>query len=264
MLKTLGRDIDQSRRIAERTLDLSPLSRVDASRSTETQNLLNMLNAQADPRMGGYAGGRSQDVADWLARMKESTQGYDSNEYNALRESKTAGLNQGFQTGRATLMRGQANSGAGSTARSAQLLDLARSFGRDRATAENDIYLKSADEKQKRLQTYGTELQSTETTEFDRGQSAQKNYADTLGAAQTSELGRAKINLGQEAASRSARASGILGVLQTLEARRNAKEQNAIAREQIGASKSNAAAAASGSSAYADALDALAKDLYGA
>jgi len=262
-LNKLGQDINKSREIAETVLPLDPLSRIDASRSTETQNLLNQLSSLSDPTSASYVGNRSSEISDYVNRLKNSTQGYDSNELNALREQRLSGMRQNFQSGRAALMRGQGNAGVGTTQRGAQLADLARNFGLQTSAAENDLFVKGADEKQRRLTEYGNTIQGITGQEFNRSQAALNAYREALGGAQADELGRQKINLGQEASDRAARSGGILGVLGIAESRRNARAQNQIARQSLKRGTGGAATAqGTAANPYADALDSLIKSMY--
>lgn len=259
----LKKDLKGAKNLAEQFLNLSPLGRVDASRSNEVQNLLNQYQSQSDPFSASFAGKRSGDVNDFLSRYKDSTLGYDSNELTALREQRRRGIDRGFESGRAGLQRGQSFR-MGDTQKSAQLAELAKSYGQNSADAENDIFIKSADEKQKRLEGYGTALQGAENTEYTKGQSALENYKNTLNTANADQLEREKINLGQEATDRAGQSAGIFGILGIQEARRNAKMQNKLIREGYRSNENiagkNKQIAAPGQS-YSDALNQLADEL---
>lgn len=258
----LHRDINRSEDIFDTALPFEPATRVDAGRSTETSNLLNQLRATSDPTLGSFAGRRSGQMSDYLKRLNDSTAGYDSQELTALREQRRRGLERGFQSGRAALSRGQANANVGSTQRGAQLLRLARDYGQQSTDAEQDLFVKSADEKQKRLETYGSELRGAEGDEFTRGRAAVADYQSALNAAQNSELERLKINLGQEAADRAARMGGILGVLGIVESRRNARKQNRLMRQSIDKTGSMQAAQQGGMAGYASAIGDLINQMF--
>lgn len=258
----LKKDIKKAQNLADKFLPTDPLGRVDATRSNEVQNLLNQYQSQSDPFSAAFAGKRSTDVQDFLGRYKDSTLGYDSNELNALRDQRRRGIDRGFQSGKAALQRGQSFR-LGDTQKSAQLAELAQSYGQSSADAENDIFVKSADEKQKRLEGYGTALQGAENTEYTKGQSALQNYKDTLNTANADQLEREKINLGQEAADRSGQVAATFGILGIQEARRNAKMQNQLIRDGYKSNEriSRPQNAQPPGQSYSDALNAYADEL---
>lgn len=259
------KDARQAQKTAEKVLPLDPLGRVDEARSEEVQDVLDQERALSDPFSDAYVGNRSGQLKDFMNRYEDSTQGYDTKELNALREARRRETDRGFQSGRAALMRGQNAVRLGSTQRAAQLAELAKTYGQQSTDAENDIFLRSADEKQRRLEGYGNTLQGVEASEFDKANQALANYKATLGGAEANELDRAKINLGQEAADRAAKVGGVMGILGIQEARRNAEQQNKLIREGYASNERIAGKSSSGSSggsnAYADELEKLAEEL---
>lgn len=258
LARTLRQDLRTASRLADNQLDTSSLSRVDASRTQDVANLLNQYQATSDPFSSAYAGRRSGQLKDFLSRYEASTQGYDNQELNALREQRRRGLERGFQSGRAGLARSQGNYRLGATQRAAQMADLARSYGQQSADAENDLFIQSEAEKQRRLEGYGSAVQDVEGTEFERGDKALANYRDALETARANELEREKINLGQESADRLAKESGKLGMLGIIESRRNARRQNKLIREGYRSNERIAGSNNSSQNAYADALSELA------
>jgi hypothetical protein len=258
------KDARQAGKTAEKALDLSPLSRLDATRSEEIENLINQQNALSDPNSEAFAGRRSGQLQDFVSRYQGSTQGYDSSELEALRESRRREMDRGFQSGRAALARGQNNARTSSTAKSAQLAELASQFGIQNADAENDLFMASANEQQRRLEGFGNTIGNIEQNEFDRSDKALANYRSVLEGARADELGRQQVNLGQEAAERAAKVSGTMGILGIQEARRNAEQQNQLVREGYKSNEAIAGKANSGqssSNAYADELDAIRKEI---
>lgn len=227
----LGKDLKQATKLAKKFLPSDPFMKADASRSSGIQDLIDQSRALSDPFSAGYAGRRSKEQGNYLSRLLDSSQGYDSNEMTALREARRNEMERGFQSGRASLARGQNNYRLGATQRAAQLAELAQGYGRDSAQAENELVSKFADEKQRRLNEYGTALTGAEGNEFNRGQQALNNYRDTLQTAEANEYDKFKFNAGQEAADRAQTTAGKLGILGIQEARRNAAEQNALIRE---------------------------------
>lgn len=258
----LGQDITNAKKIADTTLPSSELSTVDASRSQEIQNLINQYQSYSDPNSANFAGKRSAEVSDFVNRLKLGLEGYNSQELNALRAQRLSGMDQGFQSGRATLMRGQ--NGLGTTQRGAQLAELAKNFGLARASAENELFVKAADEKQRRLQDYGNTITSLNTTEYNRAQDALKNYSSVLSGARQDELNRQQINLKQEAATRATQVGKVLGTLSLGETRRNNERQNRLMKQAIakGRPVSTNTIGAPQNNPYADAFDNLIKNMY--
>lgn len=231
LYKGIGADLAKASRQANRALDLGPLSTVDASRSNETQNILNQLRAISDPNSASYAGRRSDEMTNFMGRLQDLTQGYDSQEMNALRSENRREMEKGFQTGTQALQRGQSVARTGSTQRGAQLLNLAKAYGEQSAAAENDLFVKGAQEKRRAIDEYGRVLNQNETNEYSRGTDALSRYSDTLRGADSDQFGRQKFNAGQEAASRALKQGGTMGILAIGESRRNAKEQNNLIRQ---------------------------------
>lgn len=225
LYRGIGRDINAASSLAHSVLDLSPLSQVDASRSNETQNVLNQLQALSDPRSASFAGGRSADMVSFMDRLQDLTKGYDSNEMNALRAERRNEMERGFAGGTAALARGQSVARTGSGQRGAQLLQLARDYGMQSSAAENDLFVKGAEEKRRAISEYGSTLQSVEAAESNRGRQALADYSSYLSDADSSQFEKQKFNAGQEAASRALDQGGTLGIMGIGESRRNARRQ---------------------------------------
>lgn len=258
----LAQDMAKAKSVSENVLPSTSLPTVDASRSQEIQNLLNQFQSLSDPSSSGYAGKRSDEMTDYVSRLKAGLGGYDSQELNALRAQRLSGMDQGFQSGRATLMRGQ--NGLGTNQRGAQLAELAKNFGIARAGAENQLFVQGAEEKQRRLKDYGNVITDLGTNEYNRAQDALKNYATSLNSARSDELDRQKINLRQEAATRATQVGSVLGTLSLAETRRNNQSQNRLMRQAIskGRPVSTNTIGAPQSNPYADAMDKLISSYY--
>lgn len=259
--KDIGRDLGSASQIANKYLDLDPLSQIDASRPGETQDMLNNFSALADPTSAAYAGRRTGEMRDFMGRLRASTQGYDSRELDALREQRSQQMARDFQSGRASLMRGQ-SSGQNATSRSAQLLDLTKAHNQATTTAANDLFVQGADEKQKRLETYGQAVQDVGQQEFDRGQLARETYAQSLRDAQQDTFEKQKVNLGQEAASKAIQTGGVMGMLGIGESRKAAKQQNKLVRD-LNAQRGSGGGGGGGNAAIAELLNQRADELQG-
>jgi hypothetical protein len=225
--------------------------------------MLNSLQALADPSYGSYAGARAPEMVDYLNRLNESTQGYNSRENTALREQRRRELERGFQGGRAALARGQNQARVGGVSRGAQLLELAKNYGAQSAAAENDLIANFANEKQRRLETYGDSLRQQRQSEFDRGQIARESYADALRNSQLDEFEKQKVNLGQAAANQAIQSAGILGVAGMMDARRNSRRQNKLMRDIYGQRQQTGRTSGGSNTTYADELDKIANDIQG-
>lgn len=246
MGRGIRRDLRQAGRIAQDTLPMNPLSRVDNTRSDETQNLLNMQYSSIDPNSQGYAGRRSADMQSIMSRMQNGLGGYTSPEYQAMREQMARNTNQNFMTGRAQLARGQANNRLGSTQRTAQLMELSRNFGKDRAQQEQDLMVKSADESARRQAEYQNLLRGVEADEFGRVNTARGAYGTTLSGDQNLRFEKDKVNLDQESKDKAGQLELILGLMQQFEGRRNQRRQTSLAREQMRSNENIARSANSG------------------
>lgn len=255
--RNVAKDLAQSKTIADETLGITPLSRVDASRPTEVTNLLNQHSALSDPFSQAYAGRRSEQTKDYIGQLSDLRQGYDSREFEAMREQRKREMERDFQSGRASLARAGARD---STARGAQLLELAKSYGQTGAQAENDLFVRGADEKRRAIDAYGNAVGTAEANEFARGQAALSNYSNLLNETRANELERQKINLGQEAADKAVTAGSQLGVMQLIDARRKARKQNKLIRQGYRSNERIAGAGGSAGNYYADALNKLAEE----
>jgi hypothetical protein len=210
-----------------------PLGRLNAGRTQESANYLDLLSSFADPNNASYAGNRSLEMRDTVGRMKSGLDGYTGQEYQGMREQQARDTDQNFMTSRAQLARGQNNYRTGNTQKSAQLLELSKAFGQKRADLEQDLFVKSADEKQRRLETFGKFLGDTETTEFNRGRDARTDYGTNMVGMQNKETDNAKFNLGQEKADNATRIGTIMANIGIVESKRNARRQAKLARENM-------------------------------
>lgn len=244
--RKLNKDLRDAGSIARKNLPLTPLPRLDTGRSNETQNLLNLFSAYADPTKGSYAGARSSQMQDAVGRSIAGLDGYTAQENQGMREQMARDTNQNFMTGRAQLMRGQANARTGSTQRAAQLLELTKSYGNTRANLEQDLFVKNADEKQRRLDAYRNFLGGLEQQEYGRGREARTDLGNLSNSTWERELGTSKFNIEQEGRDRASQVSGILGTLGILDARRNARKQNQLMREQMQSNERVASRSGSG------------------
>ena len=228
ILSQLKRDLKSSEGLAKQYLDLTPLPQLDASRPTETSNLLNLRLAYADPNNASFAGRNSADINDIIARFKSGLEGYTSAENQGFREAAQRGIDTSYQTSLRGLQANQGRNLVRGAAAGAQQSNLERARLREQQELEQDLFLKNADEKQKRLSTYGDFVTGAEDTSFKRGQQAIQSYQDLLGTTQTNERGINEFNIGQLEKDRAAKSAGTLGFAGLINQRLNEKRQNEI------------------------------------
>lgn len=266
-MRAIKRDMFQAGNIAKKTMPLDPLSRVDNTRSTETQDLINRRRGFIDPNNAAYAGRRSGQMQSILSKLQGGLGGYTGTEMQGMREQQARETDNAFNTGRSQLMRGQSMARTGSTQRSAQLMDLAKSFGNSRAQLEQDLLVKNADEMQRRQMDFTGVLRGAENDEATKVQQALGSYETTLGADRADRFERDKINLGQEAKDRAAQVGAQTGIMGLLEARRNAARQAQLAREQMASNERSARASSGGGGggggSYYDDIMGLINEAYG-
>ncbi len=213
---------DVATTLSERFFPDGVLGRVDETRSGEMQNILNQYQAM---QRQAFDNPRSADVTDLLSRYKSSLAGYSAPELQAQRESAARGIDTSYKTGLRQLALSQARSGVRGAAATAQANNLNRERMGQQQQLEQDLFVKNADEMQKRLGQYGDVLRSTEGDEFNRRQSTLGQYTTALTGARNDELGRRQFNLSQIAKENAGKAGLFFGANQ-LGLANKAQEEN--------------------------------------
>lgn len=159
-------------------------------RTGETTSYLTQLqkNIQDTPQMQQYlaamqgAQGRTGEDADILGRMQAGLGGYTSAENQAYLEAAKEGLDQQYSSQMRDLqkMRGRGGVTAGMER------ELARDTMRGQQDLQRDVFLRNADEKQNRLQSYGSYLGNVQGAEAQR----RGQYGSALGSAEAARAGR--------------------------------------------------------------------------
>lgn len=152
------------------------------------------------------AGQRTGEMADVLSRHKAGLEGYTSQESQAFREAAQRGIDTQYKTGLSQLARAQARSGVRGASAAAQSANLNRSRVEEQQRLEQDLFVKNADEKQRRLGAYGTALSGQEGAEYNRTKEAGQMYSDTLAKQRADELARGRYNVEGAAAENAGRA----------------------------------------------------------
>ncbi len=248
----IGKDLTAASNLATEFLDIGPLSTVDTAYSADRQGALDKYKGLTDT-----AGQRSPEMQSFLDRMQGLTQGYDSQEYEALRSQRRREMEKGYQAGQAGLMRGQNVNRLGATQKTAQLLQLAKNYGESSSAAENDLFVEGAREKRDAISNYGGALRTTETDENDRRSKAMADYTGYLTDSEADQFGKQKFNAGQEAASRALKSGGILGMLGVGESRRAGRRSSKLIREGYRSNEKIAAIGAQQAAGMAEAISKL-------
>lgn len=229
-------------------------SGIGGGRTAATSGVLSSLAAKKD-LYSGIGGGRTGATSDYIARLKEASNGYTSQENQAARESMRRGVESNYKTNTRQLSDIAARSNMSGPALAALLAKSGKQRNRDLDQQEQDLFIKDADEKQRRLGQYGQELQGIEGTEYgrsrealsdytktnldvegqeyDRSRQATSDYADRLDVSRADEAERAKYNIGQMEKERGGYAGTLIGSANVAEQRRATKEQEGIAKKQL-------------------------------
>lgn len=248
--RRIKRDLLRSDRIAGKTMPSTPLPRLSTNYSADQSGNLSRLQGLAT------ANQRSSQMSDMLKMMQGGLGGYTSQETQAMREQQARDTNQNFMTGRSQLMRGQNMLRTGGAARSAQLMQLARSYGDTRAGLEQDLMVKNADEVNKRRNDYSSFLQGLESDEFTRGRDSRTDYTNYLSELEKGRRDNMVYNNDQEARDRATKVASMAGILDMVESRRNARKQNKLREKEIDAQsrRSSGGGGSSSNTGYGDAV----------
>lgn len=124
------------------------------------------------------SGQPSQPMQDVLSRYKSSLAGYSAPEVQGQREQAQRQIDAQYQTEASALKRAQAQSGVRGAAGTAQMMNLNRSRIGQQGQLEQDLFVKNADEMQRRLGEYGSALSNVENQTYARQQDALGKYRD--------------------------------------------------------------------------------------
>ena len=262
--RELSNDFLSATDLGNKFFTQKPLERIDDRRSNETQNLLNLRLAYADPNNASYAGRRSADTMDILSRMKAGLEGYTAPELNAFREKQTRGMSSNLNTSLNTLSREQNKSRTLGASSMAQKMEAMRQDREKRGDLEQDLFIKNADERRSRLTDYGSAVSNAENTEYSRGRDARGDYENTLNTDTADRFTKQQVNLGQERADRAGEVASRFGIMNMLQTERERKRQNALAKESVRKGIGAPQQQQSSGNGYADALDAYIKQMQGA
>lgn len=202
--KELEGDIQTATELRNKFLPVDPLQHYQDPRATDTNNLLNLRLAYADPHNPSFAGAygaddlgilnrlqresdpnssefvgqNSPEIEDVINRFKGGLEGYTAAENAGFREQAQRGLDADARNLRYQQMRDNAAGRVRGAAASAGLSRINRDRQMAGAQMEQDIFLKNADEKRSRLMDYSNFMRQNDDTNFGRRQSAFKDFRD--------------------------------------------------------------------------------------
>jgi hypothetical protein len=190
--------------------DAAILSKMEAAtnRSGETQSLID----QAAGRVG-----RTAETRGFIDRMNAATEGFNSAENQAMLEQQMRGINQGFQQGQQRIAQNAGKMGIRGGTLAALASRNQKAAGRAEAQARQDLFVRNADEKQRRLVQYGDAVSGAESAEQGRF----RDSRDTTVGAQN-----------REAAARDAFASNARSI-QNAETSRNDNYSDLVRRTEL-------------------------------
>jgi len=169
--------------------------------SADTKELLNSRKSMLDRNsqnyagrrstgmsnlLGGYgrqmmkSGARSGDMSDIVSRYKSGLGGYTSQQNQGFREQAGRAMDKTYATDAARAKATRARSGVRGASATAQERNLNRDRRQDKRLFEQDLFVKNADEVQKRLGDYSDFTRDLETDEFDKQRLASGDYRDLL------------------------------------------------------------------------------------
>jgi hypothetical protein len=245
--------------------------------SQDAKGILNMRKSALDPSSKNYAGRRSSDMSDLLGRyktrmgqfgigkrsadmadivgrFKAGLEGYTSPEYQGFREQAERGINSQYATDKRSAMGSMARSGIRGASAGAQMRNMERNRLAQQQQLEQDLFLKSADEKQRRLGAFSQFMRGLEGEEYGRVQKAADKYQDTQGTLEDKYYGRGQtalqnyqdllhkiqqdemfgdlFNIGQDEKERGIDVGGTMGFAELIATRRQQERQNEIMEDQ--------------------------------
>ncbi len=224
----IGKGREFGRELGDRYYAPGSLGRLGEERSADELDAISRLQRAADS-----AGVRSADISDLLARRKAGLAGYDAPEMQGMRESMGREITRGGATAASELRRAQGASRTRGAAASAQAANLQRSLQQSRADLEQDLFVKNADERQRRLAEYENSLRGVEGEEFSRGQSARQDLVNQYNYQGGLDQYRKEYNLGQQANEIAGRAGAETGGIGAFTGLVGGLEGQYIAREQF-------------------------------
>lgn len=170
-------------------------------------------------------GGRTADTSDLISRYKAGLEGYSSAESQGFREQAQRGIDQQMRTQLGALRTSQARGGVRGASAAAQQANLDKMRMGEQQNLEQDLFVRNADEKQRRLQAYGDTLRGVEGEEYGRQMQSQNAYAAALGGQEQSNRESSKYDLDRLMAEKSGAMSSVLTAADLAQQERNTKRK---------------------------------------
>jgi len=182
--KLLGPGTEGAAALADRFFGEGSLGRMDYM-SPEERAIPGEYKAQYDKYKSGAP---SADVQDILNRYKAGLEGYNSQELTGMREQAMRGVDSQYATSSRRAAISRAASGVRGPAGLAQQAALDRDRINAQSNMEQDLFVKNADEKQRRLGEYSNVLGNVEKTAYDRAGETLAKYGNALAAVRTDDV----------------------------------------------------------------------------
>ncbi len=182
----------------------------DASgnRIAENQDVLNRFKGIANHYFENPLSG---DEKEYTQTLKDRSNGYTTSEMTQMREQLGRENKTGLQTALAEMAK--QNRGVRGP-RSARLNTIiSNTYGNNLLKNEQDLQVRNADEKTKRLSLYGDQVNTNSTNIYNRQSGTLANYSTALKSQQADEQDRAKFNLNQVAAEKAGQYGSYFGGL---------------------------------------------------
>lgn len=155
-------------------------------------------------------GGRTGDMQDVLNRYKSGLEGYTGAESQGFREQAQRGIDQQMRSQLGALRTSQARGGVRGASAAAQQSNLDRMRMAEQQNLEQDLFVRNADEKQRRLQAYSDTLRGAEGEEYGRKMQTQNAYATALGGQEGVNRESERYDMDRLMAERSGAMSSVL------------------------------------------------------
>jgi hypothetical protein len=206
------------------------LGRINATTSPEMQGILNQYQALSQQ----YAdGGRSGDIQSYLDQMKAGLGGYTSQQSQGFREQAQRGIDRQYQTGIGQQAIAQARGGVRGASAAAQMANLNRARMGEQQNLEQDLFVRNADEQQRRLQAYGESVRGVEADEFGRRTQSLAAYGQSQAGQEAVNTANQQFNLSQLGQERAGALSSVLTMAELGQGNRRYKEQMDLYRQAI-------------------------------
>lgn len=204
------------------------------------QNTAGQLTDQTKSLIEQYKGAvdYSGDMQDIISRMRSGLEGYAAPELNAMREVQARQNQRNLQTTMRDLTNQGARSGLSGAAGALQKASALNASNRAAQGLEQELFVKNADEKQKRLgdfggfmtvqeaakqnrmKDFGSFATGAENDAASRAEKARAEYQAMLDNMRNADLNVTKLNAGQQNTAKAMQSAGTLGMAGLLNSQR--------------------------------------------